>query len=224
MNRAVGGMHNADRKAVAASVALHALIGAWALSGLAPVKIMPQQMIKVTVLAAPAAAVMKQTSGKLPQEAPQPDRRMESVRPPVPRRESARAAVKPATAHMTALPPRETQTVAALSPSAGHTPAAQASAQMATTAPLFDAAYLNNPAPEYPGQARRRGMEGSVMLGVTVREDGTAKSVTITRSSGFAMLDESAKYAVSRWKFVPARQDGETVEARVMVPIDFKLE
>jgi hypothetical protein len=29
---------------------------------------------------------------------------------------------------------------------------------------------------------------------------------------------------VSRWKFVPAKRGGEIVEARVMVPIEFRLE
>ena len=67
-------------------------------------------------------------------------------------------------------------------------------------------------------------MEGSVLLSVIVGPDGTAKSVNVSKSSGFAMLDASAKDAVSRWKFVPAKRGNETIEARVIVPIEFKME
>lgn len=221
MSTAIHLSDTSNMRAMAGSIALHALIGAWFLSSVVPVEIMPQQMIKVTMIAAPAAEIVEQKSEILPQEKPQPQKVVEHVKPPVPRKEPARAMVQQETMQAA---PSSPQALASLSPSAGNSAAAQASEQLVTTAPLFDAAYLNNPAPEYPAQAKRRGMQGSVMLGVVVRHDGTAKSVTVAESSGFAMLDESAKDAVSRWKFVPARKGNETVEARVMVPIDFRLE
>jgi protein TonB len=95
---------------------------------------------------------------------------------------------------------------------------------MTITKPLFDNAYLNNPAPEYPAHARRRNMEGTVMLDVMVSAEGIAHYVRIAESSGFSLLDESAKNAVSRWKFVPARRGSDIVEARVIVPIEFRLD
>jgi periplasmic protein TonB len=89
--------------------------------------------------------------------------------------------------------------------------------------PIFDAAYLQNPAPYYPKSARNRGAQGKVMLEVKVTKFGKAAAVVIKKSSGFSALDEAAKDAVEYWKFVPAYVGAEAVEATVLVPIEFKL-
>jgi protein TonB len=91
-------------------------------------------------------------------------------------------------------------------------------------APRFDAAYLNNPRPEYPRIARRMGEQGRVLLNVFVSAAGNAEKVEIRTSSGHARLDQAAREAVQRWKFVPARRGDEPVSAWVIVPISFVLE
>jgi protein TonB len=48
--------------------------------------------------------------------------------------------------------------------------------------------------------------------------------VDIKQSSGFPRLDEAARAAVERWRFVPARQGTEAVEASVLVPLHFSLD
>ena len=88
----------------------------------------------------------------------------------------------------------------------------------------FDADYLHNPKPTYPWLARRRGDEGKVMLRVRVSTQGNALAVEVKESSGFAVLDEAARDAVLRWRFVPARRGGEAMESWVGVPIVFKLD
>ena len=93
----------------------------------------------------------------------------------------------------------------------------------AETDPVFDAAYLNNPAPSYPQSAQRKGIQGKVMLNVVVKADGTPAKVQVYNSSGFSVLDEAALEAVRQWKFVPARRGGEFVQASVVVPVDFKM-
>ena len=45
---------------------------------------------------------------------------------------------------------------------------------------------------EYPELARRRGWEGRVMLAVNVAPDGQLQQIRVARSSGFAILDDSA--------------------------------
>ena len=90
--------------------------------------------------------------------------------------------------------------------------------------PRFGAAYLNNPAPKYPTMAKRLGEEGRVLLRVLVSPDGLAKNVRLHSSSGSSLLDESAIKAVKRWRFVPAKQGDNSVEAWVQVPIVFKLD
>jgi periplasmic protein TonB len=88
----------------------------------------------------------------------------------------------------------------------------------------FDAEYLSNPKPAYPTASRRLGEEGRVLLRVKVSPGGTALSVEIKQSSGFGRLDDAARAAVLRWRFVPARRGGEAIESWVSVPIVFSLE
>ena len=64
----------------------------------------------------------------------------------------------------------------------------------------YDVAALNNPKPPYPLAARRQGAEGRVMLRAQVLEDGRCAEVRIVRSSGHALLDESALSTVRRWR------------------------
>ena len=45
---------------------------------------------------------------------------------------------------------------------------------------------------DYPELARRRGWEGLVMLAVKVASDGQLQQIRVARSSGFAILDDSA--------------------------------
>jgi protein TonB len=92
------------------------------------------------------------------------------------------------------------------------------------TAPRFDAAYLNNPRPEYPRMARRLGEHGRVLLNVFVNSAGLAETVEVRTSSGYARLDRAAREAVQNWKFVPARRGEEAVGAWVIVPVNFVLQ
>jgi protein TonB len=93
-----------------------------------------------------------------------------------------------------------------------------------TTQPIFNADYLDNPAPIYPGSSRRQGEQGRVMLRVLVNVAGTADEVQVRTSSGFPRLDESARDTVRRWRFVPAKRGAEPVAAWVLIPISFRLE
>ena len=84
--------------------------------------------------------------------------------------------------------------------------------------------YGVNPKPTYPMLARRRGEQGVVLLRVHVRADGSVAEVTVTQSSGFSQLDDSALRTVREsWRFIPARLDGIPVESWVEVPIRFVL-
>lgn len=87
----------------------------------------------------------------------------------------------------------------------------------------YDVAALNNPIPPYPLAARRQGVEGRVVLRAQVLEDGRCAELRIIRSSGHALLDESALATVRRWRFVPAMRAGRAVSSWVEVPIHFQL-
>jgi protein TonB len=89
--------------------------------------------------------------------------------------------------------------------------------------PQFNADYLNNPAPQYPGLSRRLGEEGRVMLRVFVDERGLPARVEMRSSSGHERLDHVALETVKQWKFVPARRGDQAVSGWVIVPISFSL-
>lgn len=93
----------------------------------------------------------------------------------------------------------------------------------AITTPVFDAAYLHNPAPAYPPAARKRHVEGTVLLEVSVSPQGTAESVTLHTSSNSPLLDEAARKAVAAWQFIPAKRNGTAISATVIVPVIFTL-
>jgi len=96
-------------------------------------------------------------------------------------------------------------------------------AQPAYVPPSQHVAYLKNPKPAYPTQARKRGMEGRVILRVQVRFDGAVKSVELQQSSGYGLLDRAARVAVLRWRFAPATRGGRVVDGEVLIPFDFRL-
>jgi TonB family protein len=68
----------------------------------------------------------------------------------------------------------------------------------------------------YPLLARRRGLEGLVLVEFAVGDDGVARDVAVVQSAG-AVLDEAARTAVLRARALPR------VAGRVQVPVRFRL-
>ncbi len=166
-----------------------------------------------------------------PEVRKEPPRPKPVVKPAPPKPVKAPVPPAPVTEAATAIrheepPPPPTPAPAPATPPVATVPAqADAPPRVAETVPArFDAAYLNNPAPAYPPLARRMREEGKVLLRVLVTADGAAGKISVSTSSGSSRLDTAAENAVARWRFVPAKQDGRSVEAWVVVPIVFKLE
>lgn len=84
--------------------------------------------------------------------------------------------------------------------------------------------YKKNSPPTYPLLARRRNYEGTVLLDVLVRREGTVDSIKLARSSGHETLDRAAIRAVSEWSFHPGKRGDEAVEMWVTIPIRFQLQ
>ena len=89
--------------------------------------------------------------------------------------------------------------------------------------PKFGAAYLHNPAPNYPPISRRLNEEGRVLLRVLVATNGTAEQVKIENTSGSGRLDQAAIEAVKDWEFIPAKRNNQAISAYVLVPVKFSL-
>jgi protein TonB len=90
--------------------------------------------------------------------------------------------------------------------------------------PRFDAAYLQNPPPDYPSLSRRLGEEGRIILRVLISPEGLPRDIQLQASSGFPRLDQAALQTVRRWRFAPAMRGEEPLAAWVLVPIRFNLE
>lgn len=90
-------------------------------------------------------------------------------------------------------------------------------------APRFNAPGLTNPRPKYPRLARRKGYTGDVLLKVNVTKLGIVAAVSIAQSSGFSMLDQSALRTITNWRFLPAENGGDVVDAEILVPVSFRL-
>lgn len=88
----------------------------------------------------------------------------------------------------------------------------------------IDTHYADNPKPSYPDIALRQGWQGQVMLRVQVNEAGVSEVVTIERSSGYDLLDESAVEAVKQWRFNPAKRGDMAVASSVRIPIVFMID
>lgn len=99
-----------------------------------------------------------------------------------------------------------------------------ATANPTLTPARFDAAYLRNPAPAYPANARRMGEEGKVLLRVQVTPEGNAETIEVQQSSGSPRLDDAALKAVRQWRFIPAKRGDTPIQSWVTVPLIFALE
>jgi protein TonB len=76
----------------------------------------------------------------------------------------------------------------------------------------------------YPALARRNGWEGTVLLGLRVEPDGQLDKIRLERSSGYAVLDNSALNSLKRiGKLVEARAWLEGHSVDMQLPVIYRL-
>jgi protein TonB len=87
--------------------------------------------------------------------------------------------------------------------------AARASAASAAPAPqtlVYGRGEGRQPAPDYPGQARRDGQEGTVVIRFTVGENGRVLAAEAVSVCPWPLLNNAALRAVrERWRFRPGQ-------------------
>ena len=82
--------------------------------------------------------------------------------------------------------------------------------------------FLKRVLPKYPLAARESGMEGTVVLRVTIDEHGLPVSVESLKRAGHG-FDEEAMKAIRNSTFVAARINGRLTACKVIIPIRFEL-
>ena len=74
----------------------------------------------------------------------------------------------------------------------------------------------------YTDDARRRGIQGEVLLEIVIRRDGSVGDVRVLRGLDRG-LDQRAIEAVRQWRFTAAKRRGVPVDLLVEVAVEFKL-
>lgn len=83
------------------------------------------------------------------------------------------------------------------------------------------ATYMPNP--EYSDQARKKKINGVVVLSTLVNEQGLPTDIRVEKGVGYG-LDENAVQCVSQYRFEPARdRDGHPVAVRISIEISFRV-
>jgi len=79
-------------------------------------------------------------------------------------------------------------------------------------------------APDYPPEAARKGVEGSVDVSLTISPQGKVSDVTVISAVPSDIFNRAAIAAVRRWKYEPKIVNGVAVEAHQQLRLQFKLD
>lgn len=80
-------------------------------------------------------------------------------------------------------------------------------------------------APHYPEAARRKRIQGQVVMTLSISKKGDVQKVEVVKGlpRGGEGLDKAAVDAMLQWKFEPAKKNGEPVDAEFPMTLTFKL-
>jgi protein TonB len=86
---------------------------------------------------------------------------------------------------------------------------------------VVEANLIHDVPPQYPPEAGRARLEGTVLLMAVIGTDGSVKDVRV--ESGLPILAQAAIDAVRQWRYKPYMIDGEPVEVDSRITINFTL-
>jgi TonB family protein len=75
--------------------------------------------------------------------------------------------------------------------------------------------------PSYPPLAQHMNVQGSVVLQALIAADGTVQN--LHKLSGPEILAAAAQQAVRNWRFKPVYQDGQAVETKATITVNFTI-
>ncbi len=86
---------------------------------------------------------------------------------------------------------------------------------------VAEANLIHDVAPQYPPEAGRARIEGTVVLMAVIGKDGSVQDVRV--ESGLPLLAQAAIDAVKQWRYRPYLWNGEPVEVDSLITINFTL-
>jgi len=86
---------------------------------------------------------------------------------------------------------------------------------------VAEANLIHDVTPQYPPEAGRARLAGTVVLMAVIGRDGSVRDVRV--ESGLAILAQAAIDAVKQWRYKPYLVDGEPVEVDSRITINFTL-
>ena len=93
----------------------------------------------------------------------------------------------------------------------------------------YDEATMSEPQkikhvnPIYPTEAKKEGVQGTIVLQALIAEDGTVRETSVLEGEDARLVD-AAREAVGQWLFEPVRdEDGEPIAVLFTVTIRFAL-
>ena len=86
---------------------------------------------------------------------------------------------------------------------------------------ITEPTLIHRPDPTYPADARAHQLAGSVVLDVTIAEDGSVREAHVV--AGPPLLAKAATDAVQQWRYNPLKLNGRPVAFHQQITIIFKL-
>jgi protein TonB len=105
-------------------------------------------------------------------------------------------------------------------PALAKTPA-PAPKRIRVSAHVAEANLIHDVTPQYPPEAGRERIEGTVVLMAVIGKDGSVRDVQVV--SGLPLLAQAAIEAVKQWRYKPYSLNGEPVEIDSRITINFTL-
>ena len=202
------GISKGRMNAIIAVGLLHALLVYALVSGLA--------VKAVKVITGPLEAVNIEEAAPPPEEAPPPPPQLEDIPPYVPPPDVVIETSAPPPPNVTTQSVISVPEPPRFAPPAPPAPPPPAPPAIKPTAPVPNMRTFTVSEDDYPDASRRAGEEGVTGVRVTVGTNGRVTNCTVIRSSNFPRLDERAcQIAERRWRFKPATENGQPVEATI---------
>lgn len=85
------------------------------------------------------------------------------------------------------------------------------------------AQLINSVDPKYPSAAKRRGIELEIMVEFSIDKNGYVKDIQFESKSKVSYFRSTIRNAMEKWRFLPAKKNGRTVESEMSKIFSFSL-